>query len=90
LQQHVKEDPVRKAASIFKEKLNVGSTARMAILNVGNMCRHVKTQTVLTIRVLHEPGKNDPAHAGIHDTAQDEMIIAELITETVDTLHPFS
>jgi hypothetical protein len=42
-----------------------------------------------TIRVLHEPGKNDPAHAGIHDTAQDEMIIAELITETVDTLHPF-
>jgi hypothetical protein len=89
LQQHVKEDPVRKAASIFKEKLNVGSTARMAVLNVGNMCRHVKTQTALTIGVLHEPGKNDPAHAGIHDTAQDEMIIAELITETVDTLHPF-
>ena len=89
LQLHVKEDPVRKVASIFKEKLNVGSTARMAILNVGNMCHHVKTQTALTIRVLHEPGKNDPAHAGIHDTAQDEMIIAELITETVDTLYPF-
>jgi GTPase len=88
-QQHVKEDPVRKVASIFKKKLNVGSTARMAVLNVSNMCHHVKTQTASTIRVLHEPGKNDPAHAGIHDTAQDEMIIAELITETVDTLYPF-
>ncbi len=89
LQQHAKDDPVKKVASIFKEKLNIGSTARMAVLNVGNMRHHVKTQTASTIRVLHEPGKNDPAHAGIHDTAQDEMIIAELITETVAALYPF-
>jgi len=33
--------------------------------------------------------KNDPAHAGIHDTAQYGMIIAEHIIETVATLCPF-
>jgi hypothetical protein len=88
-QQHTREDPVKKAAAIFKQKLNIGSTARMAVLNVGNMCRHVKTRTASTICVLHEPSKNDPAHAGIHDTAQDEMIIAELIAETVVTLYAF-
>jgi hypothetical protein len=88
-QQRTREDAIKKAAFIFSEKLNVGSTAQMAILNVGNMCQHVHKQTARTIRVLHEPGKNDPAHAGIHDTAQDEMIIAELIAETVDSLFPF-
>jgi len=57
---------------------------RISILNVGNTCHRVKIQTVHTIRILHEPGRNDPAHAGIYDTAQDEMIIAELIAEAVD------
>ncbi|MDQ1270975.1 MAG: hypothetical protein QG618_2287, partial [Thermodesulfobacteriota bacterium] len=64
-QQHAKDDPMKKVASIFKQKLNIGSTAQMAVLNVGNMCQHVKTHTASTICVLHEPGKNDPAHAGI-------------------------
>jgi hypothetical protein len=45
--------------------------------------------TASTIRALHEPSKYDPAPAGIHDTAQDEMIIAELIAETVVTLYAF-
>ncbi len=49
----------------------------------------VKKDTNVTIRLLHEPGKNDPEHAGIHDTVRDEMILAERITETMDTLYPF-
>ena len=89
-QQRTKECAVKEVESILLRKLNVGSTARMAVLNVDNLCHHVKTQTALTIRVLHEPSGKDPAHSGIYDTDQDEMIIAELIAETVDTLHTFS
>jgi len=47
---------------------------------VDNLCHHVKTQTALTIRVLHEPSGKDPAHAGIYDTDQDEMIITDTRT----------
>jgi len=84
LQQGTEADPIKRVASIFFQKLNVGTTARISVLNVGNTCHRVKIQTVHTIRILHEPGRNDPAHAGIYDTAQDEMIIAELIAEAVD------
>ncbi len=33
-------------------------------------------------------GAAAPAHSGIHDTAADEMMIAELITEAVEETRP--
>lgn len=91
--EHLREDSktesIRKVASIFAQKLRVGATARIAVLNVGDVCCRVKNMTTHAIRILHEPGNNDPAHAGIHDTAQDEMIITEIIAETIDGVHDF-
>ena len=51
--------------------------------------RNEKYLSVEWLEYLQQHAKDDPAHAGIHDTAQDEMMIAELITETVETLYPF-
>jgi hypothetical protein len=37
---------------------------------------------------LHEPEPDDPAHSGIHDIAQDEILIADLIAEKVEETYP--
>jgi hypothetical protein len=66
----------------------LGSTARIAVLNVGAVCTHVEMQSHFKIRVLHEPSSVDPSHSGIHDTIQDELMISELIAEQVIETHP--
>jgi hypothetical protein len=66
----------------------LGSTARIAVLNVGALCTHVLAQSRFRIRVLHEPSDVDPSHSGIHDTIQDELMISELIAEMVIETHP--
>jgi len=66
----------------------LGSTARIAVLNVGAVCTHVETQSHFKIRVLHEPSAVDPSHSGIHDTIQDELMISELIAEKVLETYP--
>jgi len=66
----------------------LGSTARIAVLNVGAVCTHVETQSHFKIRVLHEPSSVDPSHSGIHDTIQDELMISELIAEKVLETYP--
>jgi hypothetical protein len=48
----------------------------------------VQKETGYLIRFLHEPEPDDPAHSGIHDTAADEMMIAEIIAEAVEETHP--
>lgn len=66
----------------------LGSTARIAVLNVGAVCTHVETQAHFKIRVLHEPSSVDPSHSGIHDTIQDELMISELISEKILETYP--
>jgi len=88
LQQPDRNSEIQKVLEIFSSKLKLGSSAKIVILNVGNLCRHVRTYSMYSIRVLHEPEDDDPAHSGIHDTVQDEMLISELIAEKVSALHP--
>lgn len=68
--------------------LNMGSTAQITVLNVGEVCKHVEEAAGLGIRVLHEPVVNNLSHSGIHDTAQDEALISELIVECILETHP--
>lgn len=72
---------------ILAKKLRLGSSARVAVLEVGIVCSHVRKETGYLLRFLHEPEPGDPAHSGIHDTKVDEMIIAELIAESVEETH---
>ncbi len=48
----------------------------------------LREASMYSIRFLHEPEPDDSAHSGIHDTIQDEMMIAELIAERVAQIHP--
>ena len=70
-------------------KLTLGSTAILAVLNVGDTQDHVRqnSQDDRDLRVLHRPDeppdKPDPSHSGIFDTSEDEQLIAELIAEMV-------
>lgn len=70
-------------------KLNLGSTAKIAVLNVGDMQDHVRKNSLdhRDLRILHRPDepsdKPDPSHSGIFDTEVDEQLIAELIAEKV-------
>jgi len=74
---------IREVRRIFDEKLKIGISARIAVLNCGELCTHVEQASGLNIRVLHEPTVDDLSHCGIHDTAQDEDLIAELIVEKI-------
>lgn len=71
-----------------RSQLVPSSGARIAVLNVGEICEHVKTESSYTISVLHEPIVQDDSHSGIHGTAQDQLMISELIAEKVLESHP--
>jgi hypothetical protein len=48
---------------------------------------HVYDSAGYRVEVLHEPENGNEAHSGIHDTLQDEMVIAELLAEKVSEVH---
>jgi len=71
---------------VLGKKLTLGSKARIAVLNVGNTRQYVISQTTdnRSLPFLHEPLPEDESHSGIHNTrCEDEMLVAELIAETV-------
>jgi len=74
---------IREVRRIFDEKLKLGISARIAVLNCGEVCTHVEQASDVSIRVLHEPTSDDLSHSGRHDTAQDEDLVAELIVEKI-------
>lgn len=88
LGQSERPDEIRAVIDILSKKLRLGSSARIAVLGVGAICSHVRKETGYLIRILHEPEPIDPAHSGIHDTAANEMMIAELIAEAVEETYP--
>lgn len=88
LEQPYRTATMREVRRVLGLSLNMGSTGRIAVLSVGEVCTHVEQASGFAISVLHEPFPDDPSHSGIHDTAQDEDLIAELIAEKVQETHP--
>ena len=80
---------IEEVKRVLGTKLNIGRTAILAVLNVGDTQDHVRqnSQDDRDLRILHRPDeppdKPDPSHSGIFDTKEDEQLIAELIAETV-------
>lgn len=79
---------------VLATKLNLRSSARIAVLNVGEIQEHAQNECLdaLIIRILHRPDeppeKPDPSHSGIFDTDLDEPLITELIAEKVIETYP--
>ncbi|MEE9215223.1 MAG: hypothetical protein V3U54_10595, partial [Thermodesulfobacteriota bacterium] len=68
---------------IYSAKLNIGTKAKIAILNVGEVRNKVlnDSEDQRNIDVLHDPEENDHSHSGIYNLKQDNELIAELILE---------
>jgi hypothetical protein len=78
---------IQGVVDVLGRNLCLGKTAKIAVLNVGQPCTHVYDSAGYRIKILHEPEKGNEAHSGIHDTDQDQMIIAELLAEQVSEMH---
>ena len=79
---------------VLSRKRKIGTTARLAVLNVGQACDAVRqnsvNHTVLTVR--HEPEAElgrpqDPSHAGIYGVPTDDNTIPELLAAAVIEEH---
>ena len=80
-----RESEITKIRTIYSETFNVRASARIAVLNVGEVRKKVLTESPdgRNLEVLHDPLINDLSHSGIYNLKQDEELIAELILETV-------
>jgi len=82
-------DEIRK---IFSIKLNrLGSKSKIAVLNVGKTRSHVKrnSEDRRILQVLHEPEKSiDESHSGIHGYRLEDIMIADLIAQSIQEVHP--
>jgi hypothetical protein len=84
-----REEEMDEIRNIYKAKLEIKPRDRIAILNVGTVRSEVliKSEDSRNLEVLHEPllghEINDPSHSEIHNLRQDDIMIAELILETI-------
>ncbi len=89
LEKQDREAEISEVRQVLSTKLRLGSTAKIAVMNVGEIKDHVHRNSPdrRDLRILHRPDEPpnfpDPAHSGIFDTVVDEQLIAELIAETV-------
>ena len=90
LKKHDRNVEVNEIRKVLSKKLTLGSNARIAVLNVGEMRNHVQqnSEDKRVLRALHEPSDNDPSHSGIYDLKLDDDLIADLIAQTIKESHP--
>ncbi len=88
-----RDSEIAEIRRVLSTKITPGSTAKIAVLNVGQMKDHVRknSQDRRDLRVLHRPDeppdKPDPSHSGIFDTSQDQLSLTELIVQKVIETH---
>jgi hypothetical protein len=76
---------------VLDTKLNITSSAKIAILGVGEMRRYVSEESEdgRLLQVLHEPEVPlDPSHCGIYGLTLDDDLIADLISDVVQEIYP--
>jgi hypothetical protein len=87
-----REREIAELQNIYSKKFNkVEARAKIAALNVGEVREKVRRESTdrRNLKVLHDPETNDPSHSGIFNLRHDdEIIIAELILETVQETYP--
>lgn len=83
-----RREEISEVRKILSGHLKIRRPSKIAVLNVGKTCDHVAQVSGWNIRMLHNPEPNDCAHSGIYGTNQNHELIAELITETIQEIHP--
>lgn len=88
---HNRADEIKEIRRIYSQTLSASKNARIGVLNVGEMCRYVRSETHdnRAIEVLHDPiPDGDQSHCEIHNLKQDNELIAELILEVCHEQYP--
>lgn len=91
-----RESEINELRKIYSKKLTMRASARVAVLNVGEVCEKVLKESSdrRRIEILHDPTPptpfhtGDPSHSGIYNLRNDDEFIAELIVEAVRETHP--
>ncbi len=81
-----RESEITGIRTIYSLKFNrVGAKAKIAILNIGEVCNIVLTESNdgRILEVLHAPELDDPTHSEIYNLRVHDDFIAELILETI-------
>jgi hypothetical protein len=82
---NTRKSEIEELRRIYSAKLQVRASARIAVLNSGEVRHRVKTESPdsRNLEILHEPLCSDPSHSGIYNLREDDELIAELILQTV-------
>jgi hypothetical protein len=85
-----RESELDELQNIYPKYLDVGRSAKIAVLNVGEVHEKVLTESPdgRNLEFLHDPIAIDPSHSGIYGFRQDDELIAELILQTVSHTYP--
>jgi hypothetical protein len=72
------------------KNLIVKATGKIVVLNAGEVREKVLTESPDSrkLEVLHDPEEKDPSHSGIYNLKNDDILIAELILETIVETYP--
>jgi len=85
-----RQEEIGEIRKILRSKLTLRASAKIAVLNVGEIIKYVRSNSpeAQELRILHEPEDNDPSHSGIYGYSYDDHLIADLIAETVQEIYP--
>ena len=83
-----RQEEIREVRKVLR--LKHGAKAKIAVLNVGETIKYVRTQSpdARNLSMLHEPEEDDPSHSGIYGFQYDDHLIADLIAEMVQETYP--
>ena len=72
--------------TFIDKKFTLTAGARFVVLNVLKVREHVKKETPdnINLSILHEPSFSDPSHSGIFGIPKNDMLVEELIAETIN------
>lgn len=85
-----KESEIAEIRRIYSTKFSkIGTNAKIVILNVGKVREGVRNESPdrRNLEVLHDPAMGDPSHSGIYNLRQNDVLIAEIILETIREIY---
>jgi hypothetical protein len=81
---------IQEIRNVLGAKLKLGTSARIAVLSVGNIISYVHAQSPdsRVLKISHEPEEKDPSHSGVYGYQYEDQLIADLIAETIQEVYP--
>ncbi len=74
----------------FRKKYSLRPNGKFVVLNVGAICNKIRAETTdnRELQVTYQPKPEDNSHCSISNLKHDDVLIAELIVETIDESYP--